>query len=61
MKRRLAYGLCMLLLIPIVPAWAQVALPDFTQIAEQSGTAVVNVSTTQTRTHTLKPRPRTRG
>jgi serine protease Do len=55
MKRRLAYGLCMLLLMPIAPAWAQVALPDFTQIAEQSGTAVVNVSTTQTRTQPATP------
>ncbi|HKO88674.1 MAG TPA: DegQ family serine endoprotease [Burkholderiales bacterium] len=37
------------------PAFTQQSLPDFTQIAEQSGTAVVNVSTTQTRRQTALP------
>jgi serine protease Do len=55
MKRCLAFGLCLLFLSPVAPVWADITLPDFTQIAAQNGTAVVNVSTTQTRTQSAAP------
>ena len=37
--------LCVVLLLPL---WARAQLPDFTDLVEKQGPAVVNISTTQT-------------
>lgn len=57
MNRLYAIGFLLASLSLSTPAFTQQSLPDFTQIAEQSGVAVVNVSTTQTRRQAFPQMP----